>query len=961
MRSFVVAVVLIGSFLISSIGLAQRGGGPSPGGGGGFGGGGGGGGFGGGGFGGGNRSPGGGGYGGGYNNNPGRPSPGGPSYPGQPNHGQPNPGGAGWFGGNRHNPTMPNPAAPGRPYVPTAPGWSVTNPLSANSRILPSTGRVDLSQSAAPMRGPMSPETNQIRSLAQANNATELTNHFNRVTQGGKNLDSMFATVNAMHGIKNPAVHQLRTTTLNAARSEIAAGAKTAMPWAIVAQMSLQDNNQTQFNEAADRLGRDFPQSEYNYFFSGIRHLQNREFGKAEEALKRARELGISEESIAELLKTAIDNQKWIWEYATILSIVIVVWLGGLAMLYLIGRSLSKRTLRKLDAAPETLSAGDRRARTIYRWVIDIAGIYYYVSLPIVVVVSLALPAALGYAALMVPYLNVLLLVAVFVLGLGGIITAVSGIRTAFVRVSDFEGGRVVAADELPALWAVVREAAEKVGTRPVDEIRLVQGDELAVYEKGSYLQRMRDRGCRVLVLGLGVLTGLKLESFKAILAHEYGHFQNRDTAGGDVALRVYQSMNGFAEAIVARGTIRRWDVAVHFLILYHRLFRRLTFGASRLQEIFADRLAVAHYGAAAFREGLTQVIRRSIELDWAIGKTLDDVVRTGRPVMQFYRSAPLPDLSEREQIETVLAQVIARPTDADDSHPSPQDRFRLAAQLDPRTEPVKDEFVATLLHADPKLAAELDASLDGKIAERAAEVRRDYDRGIAMLNDIARQNDNAEARFERARLHLEKGSYPEAIRDLDHLVLLAPDAGPIRHLRGQVYQKLGRFAEAATEFAVAGKSLETEKPRPGSEEAADLERTRQRVLLRTAECLESAERAQEAGELYDRVLAKNPKSLAALIGRGRTAVALKAATKALADFNAAVEHWPTSAEALQERGELYARCGRTQQAEDDRRAATAIDLRVVAARMQPAVPTVQPVAQRQPAAVAAPVLGRRE
>jgi Zn-dependent protease with chaperone function len=57
----------------------------------------------------------------------------------------------------------------------------------------------------------------------------------------------------------------------------------------------------------------------------------------------------------------------------------------------------------------------------------------------------------------------------------------------------------------------------------------------LAVYEKGSYLQRMRDRGRRVLVPG-SVLTGL-LDSFKAIFAHEYGHFQNRDTVGGD-ALR---------------------------------------------------------------------------------------------------------------------------------------------------------------------------------------------------------------------------------------------------------------------------------------------------------------------------------------------------------------------------------------------------------------------------------------
>jgi hypothetical protein len=72
--------------------------------------------------------------------------------------------------------------------------------------------------------------------------------------------------------------------------------------------------------------------------------------------------------------------------------------------------------------------------RGLYRFVVGAAGFYYYLSLPIILVGSIFLPFAIAYAALSTPYLNLLLVVVILVGGIGGIITALSGIRTAYTR-----------------------------------------------------------------------------------------------------------------------------------------------------------------------------------------------------------------------------------------------------------------------------------------------------------------------------------------------------------------------------------------------------------------------------------------------------------------------------------------------------------------------------------------------
>src|SRR5262249_15448771 len=149
-------------------------------------------------------------------------------------------------------------------------------------------------------------------------------------------------------------------------------------------------------------------------------------------------------------------------------------------------------------------------------------------------------------------------------------------------------------------------EVAEAVGTRPIDGIRITAGCDLAVYEKGSFREKLQDKAERNLILGVGVLNGMHTNAFRAVLAHEYGHFSHRDTAGGDVALRVDQDMVKFAYALAYSGQAVWWNLGFQFVRLYHFLFRRITHGATRLQEILADRVAVRNYSAASFEEGLT-------------------------------------------------------------------------------------------------------------------------------------------------------------------------------------------------------------------------------------------------------------------------------------------------------------------------------------------------------------------
>jgi hypothetical protein len=244
--------------------------------------------------------------------------------------------------------------------------------------------------------------------------------------------------------------------------------------------------------------------------------------------------------------------------------------------------------------------------------------------------------------------------------------------------VNSEEPGRALQREEAEGLWALTEEVARTLETRPIDEIRITPGTDVAVYERGTWRDKLQNRAKRVLILGAGVLNGFRQDDFRCVLAHEYGHFSHRDTAGGDIGLRVRNDMIKFYLAMREAGQATLWNAAFHFLRTYNFIFRRISHGATRLQEILADRVAAQFYGAPALEGGLRHVIRRSLEFEASANHEIKTGIEARRPLQNLYELPPMAG----SNVETDFHQALTRKTTEDDTHPSPVDRFRLVAPL---------------------------------------------------------------------------------------------------------------------------------------------------------------------------------------------------------------------------------------------------------------------------------------
>jgi len=276
----------------------------------------------------------------------------------------------------------------------------------------------------------------------------------------------------------------------------------------------------------------------------------------------------------------------------------------------------------------------------------------------------------LAYFFIIVGQIPVKLLLMLIV---GSCVTIYGMVRSLSVKVKYADPGRELKETEAPDLYKLTREVADAIGTKPVHEIRITASTDLAVYERGTWKDKLQDKAYRILILGVGVLKDFKQNDFRAVLAHEYGHFSHRDTAGGEIALRVRNDMNKYFYALYTAGQNVWWNIAFQFLRIYNFLFRRITHGAIRLQEVLADRVAAQTYGALAFQNGLTYVIKRDIEFSKCANAEIEDAKSSNRKLNNLYELTG----SNHAEIEDELEKAINRRTTEDDTHPSPIDRFR--------------------------------------------------------------------------------------------------------------------------------------------------------------------------------------------------------------------------------------------------------------------------------------------
>jgi Zn-dependent protease with chaperone function len=481
---------------------------------------------------------------------------------------------------------------------------------------------------------------------------------------------------------------------------------------ALSAEAAMLLNDRNEFHAANALLAVKYPNVMATHYFGAIEATLDEHWLQAEKEIKRAEKLGLGHEAAQKFLDSGVRSHAF-WS-ATMLDTAVTFgcWLGGLILLYGLGLLLSGLTLRQAQQADTLapITGGERFIRKLYRVLLNVAGVYYYISLPIVIVLVLGLVALILYLFLMIGRIPIKLML---LLVIGAFITVVAMIKSLFIRIKSSDPGRVLQRAEAEGLWQLVEEVAQSVGTRPVDEIRITPGTELAVYERGTWRQKFKNEAHRVLLLGTGVLNGFKQNGFRCVLAHEYGHFSNRDTAGGDIALRVRNDMLKFYLAMRAAGQATYMNVAFHFLRVYNFIFRRISHGATRLQEILADRVAAQIYGAQAFEGGLTHVIRRSLEFEAAANQEIKQSIETERPLQNLYE-LPAP---QGGMVATAFDKALNRQTSQDDTHPSPRDRFRFIARLQQPSCPPRTGEVWELFNNPEAIRNEMLALIEKQVA----------------------------------------------------------------------------------------------------------------------------------------------------------------------------------------------------------------------------------------------------
>jgi Zn-dependent protease with chaperone function len=455
-------------------------------------------------------------------------------------------------------------------------------------------------------------------------------------------------------------------------------------------------NNINVVRQADKRLLQVSPYNPLAFYFAGLLAADDGKWETAETELVYSQKLGMSPDIVQHALNNGIARNALLTRSLRQGGVAVAFWLLGLGLLYLAGTFLSVATIRALNkeqpARDAQIKPSERTIRSIYRVVITILSLYFYVSLPFVILILFLVVGGAFYLFFLIGSIPIQLAIILIVMLLASLF-AIG--RSLFSWKKIIPPGHLLRQMDAPELWALVEQVARKLGIRPVDSISITPGAEIAVNEKGGILKKLRGAGQRNLLLGIGVLPGLTQGQFAAILAHEYGHFSSKDTAGGNLAYQVYGSLNQVAFRLVQNKAANIFNPVWLFVMGYQRIFLHVTLGASRLQEVLADRYAALAYGSLNCIEGLKSITRQVISFQLHANYEIRKSIELNRPINNLY-ALPIQE-NLHVELEKRLEEIMKRPTSPYDSHPAPQERIALIERLHIPDYPMQDNPLPAL------------------------------------------------------------------------------------------------------------------------------------------------------------------------------------------------------------------------------------------------------------------------
>jgi Zn-dependent protease with chaperone function len=495
----------------------------------------------------------------------------------------------------------------------------------------------------------------------------------------------------------------------------------------VLCQCALAGRDLPTLTICAERLKRIAPEEVSTHYFATIDAAAHGDTSEAERQLEVARAKGLPDDAYSSMQRMIDESRPPIVRWGLVALRGFVGWLAGFALLLGLGALLSSATLRAVARVPVEATGhargSDAALRRTYRVVLWATCVYYYASLPVVAVLVVALGAGVVYACLAIGNIPVKLVLIAAVVVFGSLWAIVKSI---FVRVRDEDPGEKLDLRENAKLRAVLDSVAARIGTRAVDSVYMTPAAEVAVFERGGMLKQVRGKSERCLVLGAAVLDGMRVRELKAILAHEYGHFHNEDTAGGGFALAVRRSVMVMVLHLVRAGAVSVLNPTWWFVRGFYAVFLRVSQGASRLQEILADRWAAFAYGPDAFTRGLTHVVDRSVRFDAHLSATLGQVVPSKVALTNLYAFVPQAPV-DPEKVDKAITAAMNRTATASDSHPPPADRIAWVAKLAAPTAQEEEgdaDDAWSLLSARTALEERMTAAMRALLAQQGIRVQ---------------------------------------------------------------------------------------------------------------------------------------------------------------------------------------------------------------------------------------------
>ncbi len=252
-----------------------------------------------------------------------------------------------------------------------------------------------------------------------------------------------------------------------------------------------------------------------------------------------------------------------------------------------------------------------------------------------------------------------------------------------------------------PELFKAIREVGERTKQELPASVYIVPEMNAWVTQRGGF---MGIGSNRVMGIGLPLLQITTVSQFKAILAHEFGHYYGGDTSLGPW---IYKTRRAIGRTLYSLGE-GSW-IQKPF-IWYGNLFLRITHAISRQQEYAADRLAARIYGPDAAIAGLRAVYGYSSLFQSYWYNEVSPVLNAGRrpPLAEgFQRFVDAPPTAAAVQ-SSLEEEMQGREENSYETHPSLPKRIEALSSLPKRKPTEKDPLALSLLRDVPALEIEM-------------------------------------------------------------------------------------------------------------------------------------------------------------------------------------------------------------------------------------------------------------